>query len=133
MPKSWEQKYRGAKPAHVAVLEKPYAGLRPGQRLFIADPPLLERRIRAIPSGAALGVPELRAALAREHGADATCPTSTAIFLRIVTEVALARIAAGDADPAPVWRVIAPGTPLAGKLGVEGEAVLRARRAAEGL
>lgn len=113
MPKSWDQKYQGARPAHVAVLDKPFAGLRAGQRLFIATPALLEARIRAIPAGTTLDITALRADLARDHGADATCPTSTAIFLRIVAERALERMAE---DPAPFWRLIAPETPLARKL-----------------
>jgi hypothetical protein len=128
MPKTWDQKFRGAKPPHVTVLEKPFAGLTPGQRLFIASPPLLEDRIRAIPPGQSIEVTALRAALATEHGADATCPTSTAIFLRIVAERALER----PEDPAPFWRVVAPDAPLARKLSC-GPDFIRHRRALEGL
>jgi hypothetical protein len=130
MPKSWEQKYQGAKAPHVAVLEKPFAGLPAGARLFIASPLLIEERVRAIPRGTTQTVVALRAALAREHGAEATCPTSTAIFLRIVAERALERIAMDDPDPAPFWRVVEPDSPLAGKLGC-GRAFVAARRAEE--
>jgi hypothetical protein len=49
MPKSWDEKYRGAKPPHVTVLAKPFAGVGAGERLFIASPALLDERIRAIP------------------------------------------------------------------------------------
>jgi hypothetical protein len=126
MPKNWDQRYSGARPPHVAVLEKPYAGLKAGQRLFIADPPLLDGRIRAIPPGTLWDVATLRAELAREHGADATCPTSTAIFLRIVAERALEQ--AGD--PTPFWRVVAPDSPLAQKLSC-GTDYIRHRRALE--
>ena len=114
--KGWEQKYTGARPPHVVVLEKPYGGLPAGKRLFVAAPLLIEDRVRAVPRGATLTVAALREALAREHGADATCPTSTAIFLRIVAERALERMALGDPDPAPFWRVVDPDSPLAGKL-----------------
>lgn len=127
---SWEQKYAGAKPPHVAVLEKPFAGLAAGNHLFIAAPPLIEARVRAVPRGATQTVLALRAALAREHGADATCPTSTRIFLRIVAERALERMAIGDPDPAPFWRVIDPDSPLAGKLTC-GRVFVEARRAEE--
>jgi hypothetical protein len=128
MPKSWEQKFRGAKPPHVAVLDKAFAGLRPGQRLFIADPPLVEAWIRAIPPGRTAEVATLRADLARRHDADATCPTSTAIFLRIVAERALERL---DREPAPFWRLVAPDSPLAAKLSC-GPDFIRHRRALEG-
>jgi hypothetical protein len=127
MPKSWDQKYHGARPAHVAVLDKPFAGLRAGQRLLIATPALLEARIRAITAGTTRDIPSLRAELAREHGADATCPTSTAIFLRIIAERALERM--GE-DPAPFWRVIGPETPLARKLSC-GPDLIRHHRALE--
>jgi hypothetical protein len=128
--KGWEQKFAGARPPHVVVLEKPFAGLAVGKRLFIAAPPLIEERVRAVPYGATATVVALREALARQHGADAACPTSTAIFLRIVAERALERMAMGDPDPAPFWRVVDPDSPLAGKLTC-GRAFVAARRAAE--
>ena len=127
MPKSWDQKYRDAKPPHVTALAKPFAGVGAGERLFIASPPLLDARIRAIPSGRTQDPVALRAELARENGAAATCPTSTAIFLRIVAERALERL---DADPTPFWRVISPETPLARKLSC-GPDFIRHRRALE--
>ena len=127
MPKSWDEKYRGAKPPHVTVLAKPFAGVGAGQALFIASPALLDARIRAIPPGRTLDPVALRADLARENGAAATCPTSTAIFLRIVAERALERLAE---DPTPFWRVIAPASPLARKLSC-GPDFIRHRRALE--
>ncbi|MBK1658699.1 hypothetical protein [Paracraurococcus ruber] len=130
MTKSWDAKFQGAKPPHVVVLDKPFAGLKQGQRLFIASPALLETRIRAIPAGTTQDPATLRAELAREHGADATCPASTGIFLRIIAERALERLAAGDPDPAPFWRVVAPASPLAAKLSCGAE-FLSARRAAD--
>jgi hypothetical protein len=127
MPKSWDEKYRGAKPPHVTVLAKPFAGVSAGERLFIASPALLDERIRAVPAGRTRDPVALRADLARENGAVATCPTSTAIFLRIVAERALERL--GD-DPTPFWRVIAPDSPLARKLSC-GPDFIRHRRALE--
>ena len=129
MRKTWEQKYHNGRAPHVAVLDKPYAGLRPGQRLFIASPALLVARIRAIPHGETMEPAALRAELAMAHGADATCPASTGIFLRIVAERALEREAAGE-DPTPFWRVVAPEATLARKLSC-GPDGLRHRRALE--
>jgi len=128
MPKSWEQKYHDAKPPHVTVLAKPFAGVGAGERLFIASPALLDARIRAIPPGRTQDPVALRAELAQENGAVATCPTSTAIFLRIVAERALERM---EDDPTPFWRVIAPDSPLARKLSC-GPDLIRHRRALEG-
>ncbi|OYQ37614.1 hypothetical protein CHU95_00870 [Niveispirillum lacus] len=63
-------------------------------------------------------MPVLRQQLARQHGADATCPVSTAIFLRIVAEAALERLGQGVPMSAitPFWRVIAQRTTLSAKL-----------------
>ena len=51
MTMSWGDKYRAAKPARVTVLEKPFAGLREGSRLFIASPKVIDAYLRAIPPG----------------------------------------------------------------------------------
>ncbi len=131
MARSWAQKAAGAKPPHVAVLEKPYAGLPAGSRLFIASPALIAEEIASVPQGETCSVAALRDGLARRHGADATCPTSTGIFLRIVAEMALERLAAG-APPAavtPFWRVVEPASPLAAKLSCGAETVARLRAA----
>ena len=63
-------------------------------------------------------VQPLRHELAQAHGADATCPVSTAIFLRVVAEAAWDERQAGAraAEVAPFRRVIAPDAPLAKKL-----------------
>ncbi len=129
MPKSWDQKFGGAKPPHVVVLDKPFAGVPAGAKLFIASPALLEERLRAIPRGETRDPAAIRAELAAENGAAATCPVSTSIFLRIVAERAMEQAAAGQ-DPAPFWRAIGPETPLARKLSC-GPDEIRHRRALE--
>ncbi|NBN79317.1 hypothetical protein GWI72_13655 [Microvirga tunisiensis] len=118
MKKTWMQKLAGGKPPHVVQLESAFAGVPAGARLFIASPRLLDERIALIPRGMVRDPVDLRAELAAEQGADATCPVSTAIFLRIVAEAALERIAGGTpaAEVTPFWRVIAPGSKIAGKL-----------------
>jgi len=118
MPTSWGDKYRAAKPAHVTVLEKPFAGLREGARLFVASPKVIDAYLRAIPLGKTKDTAAMRAALAKKNKAEATCPTSTAIFLRVVAECALERVAAGETVAAvpPFWRVVEPDGQLAKKL-----------------
>jgi hypothetical protein len=67
----------------------------------------------------------LRRRLAEANNADATCPTTTAIFLRIVAEAALDQIGDGADwhDVTPFWRVIDPDGPIAGRLSCGREAV----------
>lgn len=125
--KTWGQKAAGAKPPHISILEKPFAGLPVGTRLLISSPQAIAAYIRAIPPGETRSVIEMRHALATEAGADATCPTSTSIFLRIAAEAALE--APGPAL-LPFWRVIDPSSPLAAKLSC-GPDFVRDRRAEE--
>jgi hypothetical protein len=56
------------------------------ERPFIASPRLPDARIRALAPGRTQDPVALRAEFAGENGAVATCPTSTAIFLRIVAD-----------------------------------------------
>lgn len=130
MPKTWREKLDGAKPPHVAVLAKAFAGLPPGAGLFIASPRRLEAYVRAIPPGETRSIAEMRRELAAAEGADATCPTSTGIFLRILAEAALEDMNAGaPADAvAPFWRVVDPDSPLATKLTCGPDFVRRKRR-----
>ena len=132
MPKSWQQKYVSAKPAHVVTLEKSFAGVPAGARLLIPDPSLVERHVRAAKPGEPLDVAELRARMAAEREADACCPVTTSIHLRIVAEIATEKLEAGmPADEvAPFWRVAAPEAPLAKKLSC-GPDFIRRQRARE--
>ncbi|WPB84314.1 hypothetical protein [Sediminicoccus rosea] len=132
MTASWGEKYRAAKPARVTVLDKPFAGIPEGARLFIASPKVIDAYLRAIPAGRTKDVAAMRDALAKKNKAEATCPTSTAIFLRIVAESALERVAAGEAPAAvsPFWRVVEPGGALAQKLSC-GPDFIAAQRALE--
>lgn len=132
MPKTWTQKLTGGKPPHVTTLEKAFAGVPAGARLFIASPHLLDSTIAAIPRGMFQDVAALRQQLATENGADATCPVSTAIFLRIVAEAALERVSQGTPISAvtPFWRVVDPGSTLATKLSC-GDDFIRLQREME--
>ena len=132
MPKSWKQKHASAKPAHVVTLEKSFAGVPAGARLLIPDPALVERHVRGVPPGERMDIAEIRARMAAERGADATCPVTTSIHLRIVAELAVEAAEAGmpDEELAPFWRVVPPEAALAKKLSC-GSEFIRRRRAAE--
>jgi hypothetical protein len=129
MERDWEKLYHEVRAPHVVVLPKPYAGAAAGARMFVASPALIEARMRAVAPGRTLEVPALRAELARENRTDACCPVSTSIFLRIVAERALIRLAQGR-DGAPFWRVIPPESPIARKLSC-GPDFIRERREEE--
>jgi hypothetical protein len=86
----------------------------------------------SVPAGETRSVQQMRRELARQHGADDTCPVSTAIFLRTVAEAAWDRIEAGTPVPdvVPFWRVVDPESPLARKLRA-GSQWIAQQRAAE--
>jgi hypothetical protein len=116
--KTWADKKR-AKPPHTVTLDKDFAGVPAGSRLLISCPMELEDYLNThVPYGTTKEIQQVRRELAALHGADATCPVSTAIFLRTVAEAAWDEIGAGKAttDVAPFWRVIDPKSPLAKKL-----------------
>ena len=100
-----------AKSPKVVILEKDFAGIRAGSSMFVATPKIVDEFINKMPYGRFITMPELRADLAIEYDCDATCPVSTAIFLRVVAEAALEHLEQGatTADITPFWRVVAPG------------------------
>jgi hypothetical protein len=103
------------------VLPTPFAGIPAGATLYVATPDIVATYVSKVPAGEMRTVERMRRDLARRNGADATCPVSTAIFLRLVAEVSLKQLAEGvDRDRVtPFWRVIAAGTPIAKRLPVD--------------
>ena len=116
--KTWAEKMK-AKPPHIAMLDSDFAGVPAGSRLLISCPLEVEAYLRHhVPAGETRAIQQMRRDLAKLHGADATCPVSTSIFLRIVAEAAWDQLEAGTPvrDVAPFWRVVEPKSPLARKL-----------------
>lgn len=125
---------QAARSAKVVVLEKPFAGIPAGSRLLIATPAIIADYLRRVPRGETRGIVRLRNELARRHRAQATCPVTTAIFLRIVAESALEQMDAGAAPETvtPFWRAIAPEDAIAARLSCDRD-WLRTQRALEGI
>jgi hypothetical protein len=103
------------------VLETRFAGIPAGSILYVATPDIVADYVRAVPAGQTRSVEQMRRDLAKKNKADATCPVSTAIFLRSVAEIALKQMAEGKEASAvtPFWRVVEPGTPIAKRLALE--------------
>lgn len=116
--KSWQDKVKTAKPPHVVVLEKPFAGVPAGKSLLVPSPVIIAEYMRAIPAGEVRDIPRLRADLSSQHASDATCPVTTSIFARMVAEATLEDLAAGKSvsELVPFWRVIEEKSPIAAKL-----------------
>ena len=123
--KSWIEKREGGKPPHVIVIEKSFAGIAAGSKMLISSPQEIADYIGAIPKGKYVEPLQMREALAKKHKADATCPVTTGIFLRIVAEAALEEHAQGKSANrlTPFWRVISNDSALAKKLSIDAKQI----------
>lgn len=117
-PTDWHQRFAEAKPARTVVLHPDFAGITAGTTMFIGSPGVIANYVARIPKGETRSIERLRNELARQHGAQASCPVTTAIYLRTVAEVALRDLADGRPLEAviPFWRVIAPDSKIGRKL-----------------
>ncbi len=114
----WYKRFDTARVPHVATLPSDFAGVKAGSTLLISSPAEIATYLSAIPPGETRTVARLRSDLARKAGADAMCPVTTAIFLRVVAEVSIGDMQAGKpmAEVAPFWRVVTPESKIAAKL-----------------
>ncbi|MCU0760965.1 MAG: hypothetical protein MUF07_17440 [Steroidobacteraceae bacterium] len=127
--KSWREKRDAAKQPKRVRLDADFAGVKAGQMLFVGTPRLIDDYVRAIPRGETRTIERMRRELARAHRCDATCPVSTAIFLRIAAEAAWEELESGREveDVTPFWRAIEPGSTIAKKLRADGAFIARQR------
>lgn len=129
-PTDWPARYRKAKPPHIVTLHAGFAGVKAGRTMLISSPEQIARWIETIPRGETRTILRMRSDLARRAGADAMCPVTASIYLRVVAECALRALGEGRAldTVTPFWRVIDPADRIATKLscGAEGVAHYRA-------
>jgi len=132
--KSWKEKLKDSKPHQVKILNKSMVGMKAGQMMLIASPAIVDDFIRNIPERTAVGVKEMRAALAHQYDAEVTCPITTGIFLRIVAEAAYEAYENGEPidNITPFWRVFDAKTTTLKKLSFD-HAFLWNQRKREGL
>ncbi len=121
--KCWKDKLHQPKQAKRVVLETDFAGIKAGTKLFVGTPLLIDSYIRSIPRGTTRTIERMRRDLARKNQCEATCPVSTAIFIRMSAESAIEELAEGVAitDVAPFWRLVAPDSKIAKRLSVDSE------------
>jgi len=105
----------------IVKLETDFAGIKAGSMLFVATLEIIEAYMYAIPRGECRTVHRLRNELARKFNCDATCPVSTAIFIRQVADKALLELDDGKAinEVAPFWRLVEPDSKIAKKLEID--------------
>jgi len=102
-----------------------------GRRVLVPTPLLVDGLIRKVPKGKVATIKQIRERLARDFNADATCPLTTGIFLRIVSETAEEDLQLGKKRVTPYWRIISDDGSLNEKF-PGGTAAQSARLAEEG-
>jgi hypothetical protein len=117
-PTDWRKRFGGAKPPHVVMLHTDFAGVKAGNTMLISSPGDIAAYVARIPRGETRTMDRLRNELARKAGANAMCPVTTAIYLRVVAEVALRDLEEGKRldEVVPFWRVVTPESKVAKKL-----------------
>ena len=89
-----------------------------GSKMLIANTKIFDEFINKIPSGNFVEIKELRDILAKQFDCDVTCPLTTGIFIRIVSEAAYEEYKTGKSleGITPFWRSVDPKSNLAKKL-----------------
>ena len=116
--KSWHEKLHIDHKPVVEVLKNPMGGFPAGASMLISTPLEFKKLIEKIPEGQRVTLREIREKLAKRYKADASCPLTSGIFLRIVAEAAWDEIEQGK-DPGevtPFWRAIGRKDPIVKKL-----------------
>ena len=75
-------------------------------RMLVPTPLQVAKALRRVPRSRLITPALLRARLARQSGADFTCPMTTGIFLSILAGAAEEALARGGRPIAPYWRVV---------------------------
>ena len=110
--KTWREKMEAVK--EPKIVDDP----KGRGKMLVPTPRLVEALIRKVPRGRVITTDQLRERLARDFGADLTCPLATGWFIRIVAEAAeeeLREEGKTIEEVAPYWRVVRPGGRLIDK------------------
>ena len=114
--KSWKEKLNIDRSFVVKRLDKNFSDMKAGENMLIATPEIIDEYIKQIPKGININIKTLRNDLALTYNADTTCPVTTGIFLRIVSEAAYEDLLNGEKNITPFWRVVDHESKTASKL-----------------
>ena len=133
MAKSAREKLAQKKEPKKVVLGGDFSGIKAGQKMFVATPQIVADYIQKIPHGETRTIERMRKDIARRRKCDASCPVSTAIFVRIAAEAAIEDMDDGKtpAEVIPFWRLISSNDKVAKKLNID-SAWIDQQRAQEG-
>jgi hypothetical protein len=134
MKKTAKDHLNANKQEKVVVLENDFAGVKRGQTLFVGTPQIVDKYIKKIPYGEQRTIIRLRNELARKWKADAMCPVSTSIFIRIAAQAAIDEMEAGKSidKVTPFWRLLTSEDKIAKKLTIDKSWIDKQRNSEQG-
>ena len=110
MKKSWREKLADDKGLPRVCKVSGKFSKRFGRGTFVIPAPReVDALMKRVPKGRVVTINELRAALARKHGADFGCPITTGIFSWIAAHAAAEAETAGAKRITPYWRTLRAG------------------------
>lgn len=102
-------------------------GVMVDQAMLMPSADAIAAQIRAVPPGQVSSLAEVREKLAKQYGADATCPVTTQRMIKIVAARSVADHQVGRKG-VPFWRVVDPDKPNSQKLPGGREFILARRK-----
>jgi hypothetical protein len=112
-PKSWRDKLADSKDLPKVEKITPKMSQRWGRgTVVIPAPKDVDAVMKRVPFGKLITINEIRAILAKKHGATVGCPITTGIFAWIAAHAAEEAAAAGETDTTPYWRTLKAGGEL---------------------
>ena len=123
MAKTASERLQEKKSPKKVVLDKDFAGVKKGQRLFVATPQIVDQYINRIPFGETRTIQRMRNEMARNRKCDASCPVSTAIFIRVVAQAAIEEMENGKTpdEVTPFWRLLSSKDKITAKLSIDSQ------------
>ena len=121
--KSWRERLKTDRSPETKLLSSPFAGMQAGTLMLVSTPREINEWVGNIPFGQIRTVDDMKYELAQRHSAEAACPASTAIFLRVVADAAWEDLQNGAQleDVTPFWRITEPESKIAKKLSCDPE------------
>jgi hypothetical protein len=111
--KSWREKLADSKDLpKVAPITGRMQDRWGGGTVAIPAPAEVDAIMRRVPAGRLITINEIRAEVARKHGATIGCPITTGIFAWIAAHAAEEAAADGETEITPYWRTLKTGGEL---------------------
>lgn len=108
--KSWKKKLADDKDLpRIVKLEGRLRKSWGAETCVIPAPREVDAVMRKVPRGRLITINQIRAAMARKHGAEIGCPITTGIFARIAAGAAAEDASAGKKRITPYWRTLKEG------------------------